>query len=174
MAPSRRELVHFAAGLGLAALLPAPGAAEAASPRPIAPLDGQTRRLLGELLRTFYGEGGEHTDAVAALEEGLAWLAEDRQELVVRLPGLFDQLSRVVVPTWWAWSELDDPGRLAAVEDWARSSLAWRRSIHGALRQLLLFHAHTDPSTWESIGYPGPWLGRLDLPVHPLRFGGLE
>lgn len=171
MVPSRRELVRFAAGLALAALSPG---ALAAAPAPVVHLDDADRALLAALLRSFYGEGGERTDAVAALEEGLAWLAEDRQELVARLPGLFDQLSRVVVPTWRAWSALDEPAKVAAIEDWARSPLEWRRGIHGALRQLLLFHAHTDPSTWAEIGYPGPWLGRVEVPVHPARFGELE
>lgn len=145
-----------------------PGEALAAGP---APFDAADTRVLTLLLEAILGPEGPRSDAIAAIPATVALLAPDKQELVAQLPMLLDQGSRFLVPTFVAWSALDAPARVAALQDWSTSSLALRRQIYTSLRQLLLFHVFSDPATWPDSGYAGPWLGRLDLPVHPLRFG---
>lgn len=142
-----------------------------APPRPAAGFDAADLKILQALLLAFYGPGGDQTDALAALAEGLAYLAPDRQELIVQLPAVFAIGSRVLSPTVTAFQALPTAEQEAVLDDWALSDLGFRRQVFGALRQLLLYHAHTDPKTWALLDYPGPWVGRLDLQPHPLRFG---
>lgn len=166
---SRRDALRLLAAVGGALRLPE---AAGVHPPPVARFSPEAEGVLRELLATLYGPGGEGLDAVEALAETLGYVDEERQALIVDLPRVFDQLSRVLVPTGEAWSALEPAERERALADWERSPLGFRRSIYQALRQLLLFHAHSDPAAWPTVGYPGPWLGRLELPVHPPRFGG--
>lgn len=174
-AATRRQFLGLAAALpALLALPDAEAASPAASPAgvPDAPVwDDTDRAVLAAVLAAVYGPGSERCDAVAALEQSLAWIDDERRPLIAALPMLFDQASRVLVPTFAAFRNLTPEAQRAAVGDWAASPLALRRQIYGGLRQLLLAHAYADPATWDAIGYPGPWLGRIELPVHPLRFG---
>ena len=175
VSPSRRDLLRLlAAAPVLLAVDPAgaAGPADGAAAAPRGPtFDDGDLAVLRALLATIFGAGSDATDALSATEEGVRYLAPDRQVLISFLPRLFDQGHRLFNPTLRTWTALPPEDRTAALEDWATSSLALRRQIYGSLRQLLLFHAYTDPATWDAIGYPGPWLGRFDLPVHPLRFG---
>lgn len=171
--PTRRDLLRLlAAAPVLLALAPAddPGGAPGGSP-PEAQFDTGDLDVLRALLATIFGPGSEGTDALAAAAVGVSYLEPDRQALVALLPALLNQGHRLFNPALRAWTALPEDQRAAALEDWARSSLGLRRQVYNALRQLLLFHVYTDPSTWAAIGYPGPWLGRFVLPVNPLRFG---
>ncbi len=167
MPPSRRQ---FLALSGAAAVLAVPLELRAALPPPTTTLDEGDRAVLNAMAAFVYGPGLT-VDIAAAIQETIGFLPEDKQSLIAQLPGLFNQLSRILVPTFSAWIDLDEAGKLAAYEDWLYSSLEFRRGIANALRQLILAHCYTSDSTWESIGYPGPWLGRVGLPVNPLRFG---
>lgn len=174
-APSRRDLLRLlAAAPALLALDPSeadasPDGANGAATGP--PFDDHDMAVLRALLATIFGPGSETTDALAAAAVGVSYLEPDRQTLVALLPTLLNQGHRLFNPLLRSWSALPEGDRAAALEDWATSSLALRRQVYIALRQLLLFHAYSDPSTWAAIDYPGPWLGRFDLPIHPLRFG---
>jgi hypothetical protein len=133
--------------------------------------DAGDARILEALALLVYGPGAERFGVTAAMQGTLGFMAPDKQELVVSLPGLFNQLSRVLVPTVSAWIDLGPRDQRRVYEDWLHSDLAFRRAVAQGLRQLILAHIYTQPEAWEEIGYPGPWLGRLSLPVHPLRFG---
>lgn len=129
--------------------------------------------VLQALLAAIFGPDSERTDAVEALTTSFAWLDDERKPLVAALPAVFDQASRVLVPTIAAFHTLTPEAQASAVADWSASTLGFRRQVFNALRTLLLAHAYADPVTWEGVGYPGPWLGRIDLAAHPLRFGDL-
>lgn len=127
--------------------------------------------VLRGFLAAVFGPGSEQTDAVAALTESFAWLDDERKPLIAALPAVFDQASRVLAPSVAAFHDMPPEQQAGVVADWSNSTLALRRQVFNALRALLLAHAYADPVTWPDIGYPGPWIGRIDLPVHPLRFG---
>jgi hypothetical protein len=80
----------------------------------------------------------------------------------------------VLVPTGGAFAGLSEAAQGAALEDWLYSPLAFRRQVGQALRQLVLAHCYTHPVGQAAVGYAGTWLGRVELPVHPLRFGEPE
>jgi hypothetical protein len=164
----RRFLALLAAG---AAVLSLPADADAAL-EPV-PFDEDDAAVARVIFAAIYGEGADAVDVVGAMEETLAYLPDDKHDLIRALPALVDQLSRVLVPTVVAFRELAPADREAALIDWGTSSIEFRRTVYGGLRRLLLFHAYMDPATWPAIGYPGPWLDRIPLPPHPLRFGEL-
>ena len=157
-----------------AATLAIPSELRADVPVGAARFDDADRRILAALARATYGEGADALDVPGAVQGMVATLDAERQGLVVALPGLFNQLSRVLVPTVRAWIDCDADAQIAALVDWETSPLGFRRQVLQALRQLVLAACYTNPAVFASIGYPGPWLGRVDLPVHPLRFGEAE
>jgi hypothetical protein len=58
--------------------------------------------------------------------------------------------------------------RLSAAEQdaylrgWMESSLGARRIVFRALKTLAALGYYAQPTSWEGIGYDGPWLGRVD------------
>jgi len=165
----RRQFLVLVAALPAVLVLPQGCAGSASAEGP--GWDDVDLAVLRGFLAAVFGPGSERTDAVAALTESFAWLDDERKPLIAALPAVFDQASRVLAGSVAAFHELPAGQRSAVVADWSNSTLAVRRQVFNALRALLLAHAYADPVTWPEIGYPGPWIGRVDLPVHPLRFG---
>jgi hypothetical protein len=153
-----------------AAVLAVPAHAE----DPIERFSASDADVLRQVLSVLYGDGADGIDVVAKLERTLTYIDPDRHATILALPGLLDQLSRVLVPTFSAWHALSPEDQARALLDWQDSSLAFRRAVYAGLRLLLLSLAYTDASTWTEIGYPGPWIGRIEVPVHPPRFGELS
>lgn len=172
--PSRRLFLALVAALPAALVLSGCGGAEPdtrSNPQDGPGWDPTDIAILRGLLAAIFGPDSERTDAVDALTASFAWLDDERKPLVASLPAVFDQASRVLVPTIAAFHTLSPEDQASVVADWSASTLGFRRQVFNALRALLLAHAYADPVTWEGVGYPGPWLGRIDLPAHPLRFG---
>ena len=65
------------------------------------------------------------------------------------------------------FSDLDPLRRERVLRRWAQSPIALRRQGAAALKALGVLAYYARESTWEAIGYDGPWLGRVDVPVHP-------
>ena len=156
------------------AVLAIPAPLRASLPPPKAKFGAADAAVLLALRGVLYGPGGEGLDIVASLGETLGFMDEAQQPLLASLPSTFDLLSRVLVPTLGAYADLPLDAQTAALEDWISSSIGFRRQVGQALRQLVLSHCYTNDAVYDSIGYPGPWLGRLPLPVHDLRFGEPE
>jgi len=165
---SRRQLLAFGAA---AAVLAIPAPLRAALPPPKARFGDDDLAVLLALARCLYGPGADTLALRTSLPETLGFLDQAQQELLAMLPGLFDVLSRALVPTFRPFVDLSDAEQAAALDDWLQSPLPFRRQVGQSLRQLVLAHCYTDPAVYDSIGYPGPWMGRHELPVHPLRFG---
>ncbi len=165
---SRRQLLALAAAAAVAAV---PAAARASLPPAKAQFGDDDLAVLLALARCLYGPGADALALRTSLPETLGFLDEAQQELLAMLPGLFDVLSRALVPTLRPFVELSEADQAAALDDWLQSPVAFRRQIGQSLRQLVLAHCYTDPAVYDSIGYPGAWVGRHALPVHPLRFG---
>lgn len=50
--------------------------------------------------------------------------------------------------------------RTEVLVGWERSSFAPKRQIAAAVRKVAVFTWWSNPASWPSIGYHGPWLGR--------------
>lgn len=127
--------------------------------------------VLDAIKRVVYGPGADSLDIRTPLAETLGFLDEAQQPVLATLPSTFDHLSMVLVPTFGSYTSLSLAEQESALNDWIMSPLAFRRQVGQALRQLVLAHAYAIPSVAAEIGYAGPLIGRVDLPVHPLRFG---
>jgi hypothetical protein len=168
---SRRRFFTLSAA---AAVLAVPTPLRAALPPPKSTFGEDDLAVLDALKRVLYGPGADELDLRTPLQETLGFLDESQQSLLASLPSTFDLLSRVLVPTVRPYVELDEAAQTAALADWLESPLGFRRQVGQGLRQLVLAHCYTNPAVFASIGYGGPWLGRYELPVHPLRFGEPE
>ncbi len=140
-------------------------------PAPSAQFDEADLDVIDAIKAVVYGPGAEQVDVRVGLRETLGFLDAEKQPTLASLPSTFDRLSRVLVPTGGAFASLPPAQREAALADWIESPLAFRRQVGQALRQLVLAHCYGQESTWASVGYAGPWIGRVELPIHPLRFG---
>lgn len=54
------------------------------------------------------------------------------------------------------------------LSQWGDSSIAVRRTGFISLKGLLAFYYYSAPQVWGAIGYDGPWLGRLEIPILPV------
>ena len=50
--------------------------------------------------------------------------------------------------------------RQAVLSRWRVSRLGVHRQIADAVRRVALFTWYSNPASWDSIGYDGPWVGR--------------
>ena len=160
----------FAIG-AVSAALAIPRELRAALPPPVAAFGAGDLDVLDALKHVVYGPGADAIDIRGPIQATLGFLDADKQPVLASLPSTFDLLSRALVPTLSAFTALAPAEQSAALVDWLESPLAFRRQVGQALRQLVLAHCYGDESTWPEVGYPGPWVGRVGLPVHPLRFG---
>ncbi len=166
------KLTRRAFALGaVAAAVAIPRSLQAALPPPVTTFGPGDLDVLDAIKAVVYGPGAESLDIRPALQETLGFLDADKQPVLASLPSTFDKLSRLLVPTWSAFATLEPAEQATALADWLESPLPFRRQVGQALRQLVLAHCYGNEATWPLVEYPGPWLGRVPLPVHPLRFG---
>ncbi len=168
---TRRTLLALGAA---SAVLLVPSPLRAALPPPKARFGDDDLDVIAALARVLYGPGADALSLRTSLPETLGFLDEGQQALLASLPSTFDLLSRALVPTVHPFVTLSEAQQGAALNDWLHSRVAFRRQIGQALRQLVLSHCYTDETVYADIAYPGPWLGRHVLPIHPLRFGEPE
>lgn len=48
---------------------------------------------------------------------------------------------------------------------WMSSTLGVRRTVFRAIKALASFGMYPDPRVWRRLGYDGPWLGRVYVPM---------
>ena len=65
------------------------------------------------------------------------------------------------------FSELDPSRRETWLRSWADSAIPLRRQGAAALKALGALAWYGREAAWADVGYDGPWLGRVDVPVHP-------
>jgi hypothetical protein len=98
--------------------------------------------------------------ALATAERVLAALDPSLASQLVLALRLVDWWPALVELRFARFRSLPPEARDESLEGWRSSSLALRRRVFYALRNLsLLCYWSRDP-TWKLIGYGGPWLGR--------------
>ncbi|HEX6938187.1 MAG TPA: GMC family oxidoreductase [Longimicrobiales bacterium] len=65
------------------------------------------------------------------------------------------------------FSALPPDAREACLAGWAASRLALRRRGAAVLKALSMLAYYGRDAAWPEVGYDGPWLGRVDVPVLP-------
>jgi hypothetical protein len=72
------------------------------------------------------------------------------------------------------FTALSPAARRVVLEDWATSRFNLRRAAYQALRGFVVYFAWIDDRTRSLTGFPGPWPELVDVPVHPVDFGGVS
>lgn len=168
--PSRRAIL-----LGIGAGLMGLAAAETVRrvwPGDAAPgfrvLDAESVVICEILAARFIGPRHSLARVVEEVDKTLDALPEVG-DLWRRLPRILET-STLADGHFAPFSELSPEEQEAVLWNWASSSILERRQIFHGLRDLIVSHFYFQPASWPDIRYEGPWVGRLDLPVHEPRF----
>ena len=173
----RRGFLRATTGGGLAIALAAllPGCGRSASARGSVDLrslteaEYETVRAAAEALLT----GGPRIDPAAIAQRidyelwAVGGAIEDDMRTVLQL------LERLTFLGGRArrFSELDPQERLAYLHTWRDSRFNLRRASFNAVKSFVYFFSYSDPSTWPATRFPGPWPGRVSVPIPPVDFG---
>lgn len=175
----RRGFLRSTAGGGLAIALAAvlPGCnreagaqgVRASDLRSLTVSEYETARAAAEAL--LAGGPGVDAGALALRLDWELWAAggaieEDMRtvlQLLERLTPLGGRLRR--------FSELTSEERLAYLHGWRNSRFNLRRASFNAIKSFVYFFAYADPATWSYTGFPGPWPGRVRVPIPAVDFG---
>ena len=57
------------------------------------------------------------------------------------------------------------------LDGFARSRWETPRVAFAVVKLLASYYYYTDPATWPALGYDGPWVGRLPMPVYAVDYG---
>lgn len=183
MALNRRTFLCgalVAAGAGLAATLPLAGCASHSyvgppgglvflSPKQWTVLDAAGRRLWP----ASHGRPGAGELEVATVADRLFSRANPR------LKGDLRQLLDTIEDQTWLALRLTPFTAMTPAEQDAYLA-TWRDSPVGLMRQAFVglnriagMLSYMAPGSWPAIGYPGPWIGRVDLGLGPDNQGAL-
>lgn len=72
--------------------------------------------------------------------------------------------------TFKTFTQMDEAAQIAYINGWRDSSLPFRRGLNFAIRNISLGSYYLQSATWKAIGYKGPRIGVVDVPVVPPRF----
>lgn len=131
-------------------------------------LDTESIAICRLLAARFIGPDHGLVDVPLEVDRTLAALPEVG-ELWRRLPRLIES-APLLEGYFSGFSGLSVSEQEAFLQGWAASELLQKRQIYNGLRALILSHYYFQPVSWPAIRYAGPWVGRLILPVHSLRF----
>lgn len=161
-----------AIALGAAGFLPSGCARYPDAPAGLVVLNAKEYAILNAAARIYVGAAGasEGID-VARFFDHFArnfqpWISDQiKQGLAV-----FEHGPLLFSFSLKTFTEMDEEAQRAYVDGWRTSSLVFRRGLNAAIRNICLSGYYLQSSTWPAIGYEGPWLGRVNVPVVALRF----
>ncbi len=158
--------------LGAAGLLPAGCAKYPAAPEGLRVLDSKEYAILNAAAAIYVGGGpaSEGLDVAAFSDGVLSRLPEWVQKQVKQALALFEFGPLLFAFTPKPFTALDPGAQRAYVDGWAQSGIAFRRTVHWALRQLCLGGYYMQSGAWKVIHYDGPWIGRMAIPAAAQRF----
>ena len=131
-------------------------------------LDAEAIRITEKIAEAVIGPDWHIAPVIQELDKTLSALPEVGK-LWRYLPAIVEQLARTETGGT-AFSDLSVAERQRVLMVWASSRTLEKRQIYHGLRDLLLSHFYFQPQSWAAIAYGGPWVGRIPMPPHPLRF----
>ena len=81
---------------------------------------------------------------------------------------LVNRIAPLLAGRLCAMTELSPEEREHILARWAASRLPLRRQVVAALKTVAAAAHYGEQSGWRSVGYDGPWLGRVQVPVLPV------
>ncbi|HND30451.1 MAG TPA: hypothetical protein PLA94_10650 [Myxococcota bacterium] len=131
-------------------------------------LDAESIAIVRLLAECFIGPDHALVDIPLEVDHTLAALPEVG-ELWRRLPKLIEA-APLLEGYFSGFTALSPEDREKFLMGWAASERLEKRQIFNGLRALILSHFYFQPASWTAIGYAGPWVGRMDLPILAPRF----
>ena len=138
---------------------PAPG---------FAVLDAEAARIGRVLAERFIGPDHAAVPVMEEIDATLAALPEVG-EVWRKLPLLFER-APLIDGYMQPFTALGAADQEAVLEGRAAASKLVRRQIYRGLHDLIVSHFYMHAASWPLIRYGGPWVGRIELPVHAPRF----
>lgn len=161
-----------AVALGAAGLLPSGCAKYPDAPAGLRVLDGKEYAILNAAAAVYVGDdpASEGLDVAAFFDGLLSLYPEWIQKQVKQALVLFEFGPLLFAFTPKSFTSLEPHAKLAYVDGWARSGIAFRRTVHWTLRQICLSGFYLQTGAWKAIHYDGPWIGRMAMKGSPQRF----
>ena len=158
--------------LGGAGLLPAGCAKYPAAPAGLLVLNAKEYAIVNAAAAVYTGTdpGSEGLDVAGFFDGLLSRQPEWIQKQLKQALALFEFGPVLFAFTPKSFTSLDPDARIAYVDGWARSAIAFRRTVHWTLRQICLSAFYLQSGAWKAIHYDGPWIGRLAMKGSPQRF----
>jgi hypothetical protein len=165
---TRREMLRTGVGgvllLSFGALLPSGCARYSPIARPLKFLSRKEFAVVTRAAVRILGLPDERGDDIGgfidALLADLPPTTQNQARLMLRVvehgTHLFDLKPR-------RFTRLSPAEQDAYLRGWMESSLGARRIVFRALKTLAALGYYAQPGGWESIGYDGPWLGRIQV-----------
>ncbi len=129
------------------------------------PLNQRERRAFTAIAETVAGAAASTSPADAIDPFIRRMPAADRRLLSALLLGL-EYGTPAALLRLRRFSGLDPVRREAWLRSWAESAIPLRRQGAAALKALGALAFYGREEAWPDVGYDGPWLGRVDVPVH--------
>ena len=124
------------------------------------------RRILSAVIETVVGAPST-PEAVQAAESLISHLpGGDRRLLSLLLYGL-EYGAPVFTLRPRRFTGLGPAARERYLNGWAESRIAARRQGVASLKSLAMLAHYGGAHAWDDVGYDGPWLGRVEVPVLP-------
>jgi len=131
---------------------------------PLSDANRSTLRALGETL--FPSTGPTDPSGADVVPDGVESLVAGMDPAVVNKVALLLSAFELaaIVRFGRRFSRLPDERRTRYVDGWMRSSLAPRRVVYRAIRDLCASAYYNDDRVWPMLGYDGPLVGRKGAP----------
>ena len=123
-------------------------------------------RILAAVIETLIGAKPREGAAEAAIKLISRLAAADRRLLSLLLFGL-EYGAPFMTGRLHRFTQLNADARESYLLRWSNSRIAAQRQGVAALKALAMLAHYGGDAAWAEIGYDGPWLGRVDVPVLP-------
>jgi choline dehydrogenase-like flavoprotein len=133
---------------------------------PDIPLMGAERRIFRAVASVIVGRPAPH-DVVDAAERFIARMSPADRMMFRLLLRIVEWGAPVLSGRPRRFTNLDPGEQRRYLRGWSDSMLKPRRQGFAALRALSMLGYYGREAAWKEVGYDGPWLGRVEVPVLP-------
>jgi hypothetical protein len=167
----RRFLRRSAAGvllLGAGALLPTSCSRYPTPDQPLLYLNGMEYAVINLAAAQILGlradeVGSDGVDVGLFVDRFVADFDRDLRRQVRLALRVFEHGTHVFDLKRVRFTALSAEERERYLYGWMDSSIGARRVVFHALKALAALGYYSQPTTWQAIGYDGPWIGRFDI-----------
>ena len=129
------------------------------------PLSARERRTFIAIAETVAGAAAG-PDVADAIDPFIRRMPRSDRRLLGVLLATMEHAAPAALLRLRRFSDLDPVRRESWIRSWADSAIPLRRQAAAALKALGALAFYGREEAWPEVGYDGPWLGRVEVPVH--------